>query len=79
MSYIKASEVVIGQRIVLDIGYGHPMEETCVVTAIEHATNLFGFPVFRLKVRRPSGDTIDVADLSPDDNVDIPKEHHEYL
>lgn len=71
MNYVKASDVQKHQRVVFDMGYGHPMDEICVVTAIKHTANFFGLPVIRFKVRRSCGEVVSVADHLPDDKVEI--------
>lgn len=75
MPSLKASEVKVGQRIVLDMGYGaHSMDEKCTVVTIQSGKSLFGDPVIRFRVQRPCGELINVVDHKPDDKVEVPDE-----
>ena len=74
MRFIKASEVRKNHLIVLDMGYGHNMNETCMVMNSEYVTNFFGIGVYRFKVRRPGGELINVVDHLPNDKVEVSNE-----
>ncbi len=74
MSYCKASEVRISQRIKLDMGCDHPMDETCVVLSVDNTNDFFGNNVIRFKVRRPGGGVINVVDYLPNGKVEVPDE-----
>jgi hypothetical protein len=72
MISLKASEIKPGQRIVLDMGYGHPMDEVCAVITVQQGRSLFDAPVIRFRVRRPGGEIVNVVDYKPDDKVEVP-------
>jgi hypothetical protein len=68
---IKARDVTVGARIVLDMGYGpHSMDEVCTVVSVIHGKSLFDDDVVKLKVRRPFGELMNICDFLPDDKLD---------
>jgi hypothetical protein len=72
---MKASEIKVGTKLVLDMGYGaHSMNETCTVVAVRSTTSFFGKPVIRMMAKRLNGELTQVFDHEPDMVVTVAEE-----
>jgi hypothetical protein len=66
---IKARDAQPGHSIVLDMGYGTPMDEIVTVISAAPRLNMFGDEVVALRVRRYDGEIISLVDFAPDDLI----------
>jgi hypothetical protein len=72
---MKAADVKVGDRIVLDMGYfGREANEKCTVVSVEPGLSLFKDPVIRMRVKRYDGQLVNVADHLPHHTVDLADE-----
>ena len=71
---MKASELKIGDKIMVDMGYnGHEMEELVTVNKVELKNDLFGVPSIIFQVKRYSGETISLHSYAPHWEVPLAK------
>lgn len=70
---VKASELLVGQKVLLDMGYGHPQDTWCIIKAVVISRGLFGQPQVSLKValHNATNEPIISCDLDPDWKMDI--------